>query len=127
MKETYTTYEQAQALKRLGFDWKCNHYWCNGDGGPVLLKTIDENNFNYENWSLPAYSVPTLNIAAKWLRDKKGIFVGVTYDNSPTNEKPFGYVIKIPMCYDRDGSMFDEYEDALSAGITEVLKLFEEK
>lgn len=135
MTEFYVTFEMAQKMKRLGFDKKVNHAYLKKISiEPELrvgiLKEIHSKcpkNYNDNRKGADKgqmfYSAPRLDQAQTWLRDDKGIFVGVTYDNSPTNSTPFGYEVKIPMCDDRIGYGARDYNYALSAGIDKALEL----
>lgn len=135
MTEFYVTFEMAQKMKRLGFDKKVNHAYLKKISiEPELrvgiLKEIHSKcpkNYNDNRKGADKgqmfYSAPRLDQAQTWLRDDKGIFVGVTYDNSPTNSTPFGYEVKIPMCDDRIGYGARDYNYALSACIDKALEL----
>lgn len=135
MTEYYVTFEQAQKLKRLGFDKKVNHGYLKkisiepevSVGSLKEVHSKVSKNFNDNRKGADKgflfYSAPRQDQAQTWLREEKGIFVGVTYDNSPTNATPYGYEVKIPMCDDRIGYGASEYNYALSAGIDKALEL----
>ena len=135
MKEHYCTYEQSVALKRLGFAEKVNHGYSRkisiepdfsyGDAKDVYCK--DPKNYNDNRKGIAKgiefCSAPRLDQAAAWMREEKGIFVGVTYDNNMSNYNPYGFKVQIPMCNDRSTLGFHEYNQALSAGINKALEL----
>lgn len=132
--EDFVTYEQALALKKLGFREPCLHYYEEGD-----TKKLHENfnnneykdihisdlyySFNSRNVSI-IIDAPTLAQAQKWLRKNKHIHV----EPNIVNENTFRYSIKsIPYSLCRSTrDIFNSYEEALSTGITECLKLLNE-
>lgn len=129
-KETYVTFEQAKALKRLGFDWECaTRFYV--DGKRKILAEVpftEKKNFNSDGWYITVCSAPALHIAAKWLREVKGLAVNViAHDGGmyefdivflPNAEDIEGYLDRSPFC--------ETYEEALSEGITVVIKYLEE-
>lgn len=135
MKEHYVSFEQAVKLKCLGFAEKVNHSYSrklriepdSSYGNVKEVHSKDPKNYNDNRKGIAKgiqfYSAPRLDQAQAWLREEKGIFVGVTYDNSPTNATPYGYEVKNPMCDDRIGYGASDYNFALSAGIDKALEL----
>ena len=151
MKEEYVTYEQSQALKRLGFAEKVNHAYLKKISiEPELsvgdLKEVHSNvpkNYNDNRKGagkgLFFYSAPRLDQAQKWLREVKGIHIVVDpyckENNSDTNicnaedcfwsmelsSVPFGYWLNASK------GEFDTYELALSSGIDKALELLTDK
>lgn len=137
MNEDYCSYELSRALKTAGFDEPCDHYytpeiWHEGYiEYPMLLweqTAINSNDIIYFDERV---SAPTLWQAQKWLREKKGIAINViAHDGGKySNERVF-----LPN-YDESATqwatwhingtpLFDTYEEALSAGIAEILRLF---
>lgn len=125
--EKYVTIEQAQALKRLGFDWECDHYYVIGGAYDWHLLRTEGGipaDFNKNVGECPIdCSAPALHIAAKWLRDVKGLAVSVLAYNSgmydwetvflPNAEEAEEIIGRSPWC--------DTYESALSEGITAAL------
>ena len=125
MKEEYVTYEQSQALKRLGFKEETTHYYVNfkSDGEVKLWSCNPPDNHNARLSINEVCSAPRLDQAVAWMREEKGIFVGVIYDNNMSNYNPYGFRVQIPMCNDRSALGFHEYNQALSAGIDKALEL----
>ena len=60
--ECYVSLEVAKLLKEAGFDWSCREYY------PTNFMTN-----RYEE-----YEKPTLDVAQKWLREVKRIFIHVS-------------------------------------------------
>ena len=125
MKEEYVTYEQAVKLKELGFDWETYDYYYGKNRKFHQSIPLDHN--GNDGGRKECCSAPRLDQAAAWLREEKGIFVGVTYDNNMSNYNPYGFRVQIPMCNDRSALGFHEYNHALSAGIDAALRLLTDK
>lgn len=139
--EDFVTYETAKALKKIGFNWPCSHYYTKGNAADneVWLTSVA---FSPEDWnngrnSEPAFlkplcSAPTLWQAQKWLRETKGIAINViAHDGGKyhwsevflPNFRESGY-----RWFDyRVHPFFPTYESALSDGLTAALKLIEEE
>ena len=128
--EDFCTYEQALALKKLGFDERClfhyigdksslteNALWWNG------IVSVDRLYKSYNKCRVCDCDAPTLAQAQKWLRNEKKFSVEVSslcitswfydIDNLKDNKSFETY------------GVYKSYEEALSAGITECLKLLE--
>ena len=135
--EDFCSYEQALTLKKLNFKEKCLFYY-----GPDkvlypnytfnidILKTTDLyrccNNSNDDNYPIDA---PTLVQAQKWIRKKKNLSV----EPFSSNEKgKYTYeIIYVDTGFDYKSYKtlsyrFNSYEEALSAGITESIKLIKD-
>ena len=129
--EDFCTYEQALALKKLGFRESCLYHY-------NILNEFVPNNFNAEDETVTVdglydslntntlsdivCDVPTLAQVQKWFRVRHEQSIEPKYDSYQwwccmtdmfTSE-----------WYDLDES-YSSYEEALSAGITECLKLLE--
>lgn len=120
-KEDYVSLEVAKLLKEKGYCWPCNSLYTLE--GFIKFRTIDDN-FN----RLTAYSRPTLYEAQKWLRTKHNIHIVI--DNCACGYGWFLYkadngtrIEDYEECGPNDGGCWDNYEEALSAGILEALKL----
>ena len=133
--EDYVTFEQAQRVKELGFDWKCNHYYQDND------KSFHQNFYeNHSKHSRMRYkedntfikvtlcSAPTLSQAQKWLREVKKEHIIVCLDRWVTN-KPYRFDLYQEFGEELYGQCvvndFQTYEEALSAGISAALKSIE--
>lgn len=114
------TFKQAKALKELGFPQgglRNAYYGPDGECVPInVCSPID--------WELDA---PTLELAAKWLRENTGIFinVGLCVD--------FQYQVYLQTTLDKDhniissASQHSSYEEALSAGINKAIEILKEE
>lgn len=129
MKEELVTLETAKLLKEKGFNEFCEFAYADSD--LHIIKMMMQNN-GFEDLGLEGYSAPTQSIAQKWLREIKGVYVWV--------EPVIGKRWKVSFCdfnvpieesdwmEDKINKgngypVYDTYEEALEAGIQEVLKL----
>ena len=125
MNEDFVTYEQAKALKELGFDWGCNHYYHIRDEGRNTYFSYYGN--HNDGRSRKKVSAPILSQVQKWLREKE-IEVGVfgEFDGELRTEKWVWLMRKFNThLYDTvfsEGINYDTYEQALSAGIDKALE-----
>lgn len=118
-KEDYVSLEMAKLLKDKGFNVPCLYQYT--DKGTVW-RCFDPENFNA---SETCYSCPTLYEVQKWVRDTICIHIEIVYMYGnywiydlltiPTHD-----LIGLT---DRDNVKYESYEEALSAGILEVLEL----
>jgi hypothetical protein len=87
MKKEFVTYEQALALKELGFDERCFSYY-----EDVNLYTSNGFNCNYGPIinGKEAALAPLIQQALRFFREKYGLISQITYDSF---DKTFGYQI----------------------------------
>ena len=117
-EEDLCTYEQALELKKLEFTYPTYYY-------------IDEKNMgwyttgdfiNWNNGTGDIVSIPTLYQVQKWLRKEKNYHV-----NSSCIDKDIWYYaideLTDNVVVARNDLEFSSYEKALSAGITECIKI----
>lgn len=132
--EDYVTFEQAKALKELGFDWEVSQYYWVKKGGVIEMASIhpsDRVNPNINGWGRDnKFSAPTLYQAQKWLREVKGISVepvSCGYEiNGNIDWSSFICLLKDKLGYDQTATL-SSYEQALSAGIDKALELLKEE
>lgn len=130
--ESFVTYQQAIALKSGGFDWECKFYYDNGDApyDEVWFTNLNaEINHNGSN-NPRICSAPTLAMAARWLREVKGIDIIIyLFREIDARIEPHEISRKyqVGICIGEDGDCtaeyFSTYESALSVGIDKTLKL----
>ena len=128
--EDFVNFEQAKALKELGFDWKVffqfnyrtkeiepnegNSY---SEGGPFDTYDVLEDVTKYG--CIPA---PTLAQAQKWLREIKGKIIIPCVMHIENIMKYDFYIADEPIDLFDYSDGFDTYEQALSAGIDKALE-----
>ena len=143
MHETYVNFEQSQILNELGFDWECSN-------GYYIHAWMDEPRFtSYEDCEKEAesydgtdyYPAPTLAVAQKWLREVKGIAVCVVVKDISDRFHPCTYYWKESFLSHSatTGKQWSDwfvyglhplkatFEEALSDGLTKMLKLIANK
>jgi hypothetical protein len=109
MKNEFIPYEQALALKELGFDEPCFGYYSIDS---LNLKTPTFNMgkpFEYK-WCLPA---PLYQQAFRWFREKHGLRHFIEYDNSHYNA-----VVQCSLVYH-----CDTHEEAELACLKKLIEL----
>lgn len=129
-KEDFVTYEQALALKKLGFREETFKYYFGNDqlqpsDNPSIFGVHIEAfcDFNAEEGHVKGgISAPTLAQAQKWLREVKNIIVLSTCNLDYKNRHSWYWFIDVNIEVEEPEYSYKTYEEALSAGITECLK-----
>ena len=129
IKEQFVSFETAKLLKEAGFDVPCFIQYT--ERGTIWHCDCPEN----FNKSQCATSCPTQALAARWLREVYGIHVmihpyydcSVDADGEIVDKRMYwGYMILYAetgnLAEDND-ERFDNYEQALEAGLRGVVKL----
>jgi hypothetical protein len=117
----FCSFEQAKALKRLGFDWECNdaYWWANYYNKLRFHYQLALKNWNKINdW----FSAPSIALALKWMREVK-ILHGYTKETDRFHK--FIYYVSGQGEWIIE-PIFDTYEQAESALLDELIKLCEE-
>lgn len=139
MKEHYVSFEQGQALKRLGFKEEVTHYYTPEDAPKgkawfTFSFTPCDHNHQPPKGVIPKCSAPRLDQAQAWLREVKGFDIEVTTVLRNPIKKSKCYMSNISYfskdidgndcCnYVRAGIGIHSYENALSIGINKALEL----
>lgn len=131
--EDFVTYEQALALKKLGFVEKCLYYY--NANAQIVANERDYQeevsvkdlytSYNGEYTSYNRVDAPTLAQAQKWLRKEKDIIVLATCDLDYKNGHSWYWLIDVNFEVEDPNRSHNSYEEALSAGIDKCLKLLE--
>ena len=129
MKEAYVSFEIAQLLKEKGFDWECHKYWEDHYGPEGLLQRLESCSSDYQPFE-DEYLAPTQQMAMRWLREEKGIFieiypefgdVEIAWCHGDYEETLIGYGVKIinlDYCeVKHDFLVKNSYEDAVEAAL----------
>lgn len=126
--ESYISLETAKMLKEAGFDWECRmiHY----------CYIEDDHMWNLEDNYKPANRVlkldycllaPTLDVAQRWLREVKNIYLYAYPDFVRGSDINPVWQIKYKYKIEYWSRYYDTYELALEAGIKKVLEIILEK
>lgn len=130
----YVTYGQAKELRQLGFNEPCLYnYDAAGNFVPNSAVGYEEESITTEDlleshnfWEHERVDAPTLSQVQKWLMEKKELWVFSNRVKQKELKGKFYWSIS-----DKDLNefttesfkLFNSYEEALSEGITECLKL----
>lgn len=127
--EDYVSFETAKLLKEKGFDERCICYYntesLNKFGYPVfdsIDMPLSNSDLEQSDHDYVCYSAPTLQMAMKWLREEKYIFVELSVDTmikSAITWRLFEFPSLVMMPY--EGWAYN-YEDACEAAIKYCLK-----
>ena len=124
--EDFVTFEQALALKKLGFCEEAIGKYVDCPNDPTLF-----NGMLYQSWNLEKDEIlaPTLAQAQKWLRKEEIYLIYEIGLGNEIHNAKFGYSAYNYKGYIvsnlSSGFIYDTPEEALSAGINECLKLLE--
>lgn len=124
-EKDYCDYNICVALKELGFNSLVDWYFKED-------KSIASSLARYRNTYIPRIS---LYEAQKWLREEKAIIVEANFDLMYKGQPRFSWRVLYNLIqhkgayYTLDSVMskedYDSYEEALSEGIKEAVKIFE--
>jgi hypothetical protein len=131
-EKDYCDYETCVALKELGYDGYCAAYYHLFDDEDDARNSFEyAYGFDFQN-SNNIYRVgaPLLYQAQKWLREK-GIFVHISHPLRVENDVFWNYEVldeawddgKQNPCICASGGLFDSYEEALSKGVRQAIKM----
>ena len=130
MEDLFATYEQALALKELGFDKPCWCYFVND----VFFDSMfpkDYDYFEHMNKKMEYTLAPLKSQVFKWFRDKHSLDSEI-YMNHEFGTKIYTYLIlqldRAVVSY-KTGSVdvSKSYEEAESACIDELISIIKEK
>lgn len=74
--ECYVSLEVAKLLKEADFDWECKTYYNISLYRDEIIIEGEFHDYNFTTGNI-IFSVPTLDIAQRWLREEKNIDVVV--------------------------------------------------
>ena len=77
IKEDFVSFEVAKLLKEKGFDEECRQYWSESDGRFIHSESV----YPIRNITNPCFfgpAAPTLQMAAKWLREEHNLSIDNT-------------------------------------------------
>ena len=133
-RECYVSLEVAKLLKQAGFDWPTHYsydlYLYSTEGEKRVIDGFAPTFCNEHNGLA---SMPTLEVAQRWLREVKGIHICVKADAASINCKYFVAVIISDTKWgnvqdeNKKSILFNTYEEAQEAGIKKALEIILEK
>ena len=88
MTKEFIPYEQALALKKLGFDEPCFGYYSE-QGNYILEEGKVNSNCNKPGMNSRYCTAPTYSQAFRWFREKYGYYYEIFVDD----DKTFGFLI----------------------------------
>ncbi len=113
MELQLVTFEQAKALKELGFDEYLDIYY---DIDNCL-------NSCYSDEAKPRkYDAPTLELVAKWLREEKEIFI-CPHKATKVSKAVCTIYYPVNTNIHTEYEIFDDYDEALSWGIDKAIEI----
>jgi hypothetical protein len=121
MKTEFIPYEQALALKELGFDEPCLAFY-NG-------KFLDSTQYDFDNCSMKDIGqcllAPTYSQAFRWFRDNHDKYGVVNIDLSNNlKDKIFVYMVEDKLGYIIDRSEeYNTYEEAELACLNKLIEI----
>jgi len=129
--ECYVSIEVAKLLKAAGFDWEASHWYEVLSDGQVMYSDGSTYNWNNPCYGESTFSMPTIDVAQRWLREVKNLSV----DIYSTRNSEWEYIIrKINQVNYNDNIIlaltacrFYTYEDTLESGIKNALEIILEK
>ena len=111
--EDFVTFEQAQQLKELGFDWWGTTIYLDGHLTPTFILSYA---YTERDNCLPA---PTIYLVQKWFREVKGMLILIQHNKNfywtiSTNDSDH----EVIAIYE-----YETYEKALLGAINKALEL----
>jgi len=119
LEKDFVPYEEALALKELGFDELCLGYYTIYSDGEVKLFTSDKGFRNLE--------APTFSQAFRWFRDKRGLVSWISF-RIDLKKKYLWYITDVKNIATRDGDyifdiLIESYEEAELACLKKLIVL----
>lgn len=123
MKEEFIPYEEALALKELGFDEPCSAFYKLGDSQIYYDTILQSQNVHFRtNSELNFYqdlkekiSAPLYQQAFRWFREKYNLVSPIT----PNGLGQYDFRIEMEWC----GRIYDTYEEAELACLRKLIEI----
>ena len=116
--EDYVSFEVAKMLKKKGFDWDCKTYYEVDKLGVIERESSNWEDFNTDGLE-DEISRPTTQMANKWLREVKDIYVEV---RRSLNTFSYGaFIFRRGKLICEVVRKFDSPEKAIDMALKEVL------
>jgi len=133
MNKEFVKYEQALALKELGFDEPCFGYWNTNNNELFLDNSNNRTSNDDDRWG----SAPLYQQAFRWFREKyniQGYIYSSTVRGNAEKTKQFtGYIWNINgidtpfLSTDARDELHDTYEEAESACLDKLIEIIKNK
>jgi hypothetical protein len=132
MEKEFVSYEQALALKELGFDEPCFGDYYKFDNNDIHLDTDDDRHriiTDNKDEVIIEISAPLFQQAFRWFREKHDKYGVVNIDLSNNlKDKIFVYMVEDKLGYFIDRSEeYNTYEEAESACLDKLIELVKTK
>lgn len=122
------SFEQAKNLKEIGFPQYSILYFYDRIGNLIYIEQCDNQEYSIFNKvfnDVKRYDAPSLELAAKWLREEKGMWIHMC----KPNQRPSKWSSSVNGLNARfwiPCQEYDEYDEALSAGIDKAIEIIKE-
>lgn len=144
-EKDYCDYDTCVALKELGYKVPTSAYYMPNNnqlifvsnpcrGGYVIDCFYSHNSLPKDVMTANYIDAPTMWEAQKWLREEKGIFVYIDVPWKTDDGLGWSYFCCNKPMTEEDkevffasGGFYDSYEEALSEGIKEAVKILKEE
>ena len=125
LEKDFVPYEEALALKELGFDEPC--FGVFPDGSKLVKINGEPRNWNDNVINGETTSAPTFSQAFRWFRDKHGLVSWISF-RIDLKKKYLWYITDVKNIATRDGDyifdiLIESYEDAELACLKKLIVL----
>jgi hypothetical protein len=119
IEKEFVPYEEALALKELGFDEPCNTCYDKLE----MVASYGVNAFDYKNYNTSGYIVsrPTFSQAFRWFRDNFGLYWPIMSKVTPSNNLVY-YIYHGRLREDWNGC-FESYEEVEIACLRKLIEI----
>ena len=128
-EKDFAPYEEALALKELGFDEPCNTCYDKLE----MVSSYGASVFDYKNYNTTGYMVsrPTFSQAFRWFRDKYDIDIDIdvvfSKDDDGISLKNYKVLIPFPNELFIAAGLFTTYEEAELACLKKLIGIANEQ
>jgi len=123
MTKEFVTYEQAVALRDIGFDYGCLAQYGDTEEGIGFEIWNDENYHMWEN----SVGAPLKQQVFRWAREKHDLHSEIFVDDNKTFGFLISYFIEDGRANHVDANDYSTYEEAESACIDKLIELVKNK
>jgi len=125
LEKDFVPYEEALALKELGFDEPC--FGVFPDGSKLVKINGEPRNWNDNVINGETTSAPTFSQAFRWFRDKRGLVSWISF-RIDLKKKYLWYITDVKNIATRDGDyifdiLIESYEEAELACLKKLIVL----